>query len=178
MSKGNGAKNMSSILAGCMKSRIRACGHCKCGRVLMSFIQDVISRMSLCISVSILFLVGVGLCSAEDIQLDDPATWADPSFWKSLNPSGQITGWEFHDGEVTLSRPGGQSIMSKPIASDFELSFDWKIATKVNSGVKYRVRKHGAPYWNKAYQGAGYWGIEYQIYDEKPNTDAYNRCNL
>ncbi|MBT3210912.1 MAG: DUF1080 domain-containing protein, partial [Planctomycetaceae bacterium] len=138
----------------------------------MSFIQDVISRMSLCISVSILFLVGVGLCSAEDIQLDDPATWADPSFWKSLNPSGQITGWEFHDGEVTLSRPGGQSIMSKPIASDFELSFDWKIATKVNSGVKYRVRKHGAPYWNKAYQGAGYWGIEYQIYDEKPNTDA------
>ena len=86
------------------------------------------------------------------------------------------TGWEFHDGEISLVRPGKKggngSILSEPVASNFELSFEWKIAANVNSGVKYRVRKHGAPFWTTAYKGSGYWGIEYQIYDGKPGTDA------
>ncbi len=137
----------------------------------MNFILNLICRCSGFVLLVCLFS-NTSVWSAEESRLDNPATWADPSFWKSLKPSGQIAGWEFQDGEVSLVRPGGESILSKPVASDFELSFDWKIATKVNSGVKYRVRKHGAPYWNKTYQGAGYWGIEYQIYDEKPNTDA------
>ena len=137
----------------------------------MNFILNLICRCSGFVLLVCLFS-NTSVWSAEESRLDNPATWADPSFWKSLKPSGKIAGWEFQDGEISLVRPGGESILSKPVASDFELSFDWKIATKVNSGVKYRVRKHGAPYWNKTYQGAGYWGIEYQIYDEKPNTDA------
>ena len=138
----------------------------------MNFILTLICRCIAFVSiVCLVFSTRIG--SAEEAHLDDPITWADPSFWKSLNQSDKLTGWEFQNGEISLVRPGATgSLLSKPVPSDFELSFEWKIAEKVNSGVKYRVRKHGAPYWNSAYKGSGYWGLEYQIYDRKPNTDA------
>ena len=141
----------------------------------MNFIFNLICRCSGFVLIVFLFS-NTSVFSAEKPRLDDPATWANPSFWKSLKPSGQITGWEFRDGEISLVRPGKKggngSILSEPVASNFELSFEWKIAANVNSGVKYRVRKHGAPFWTTAYKGSGYWGIEYQIYDGKPGTDA------
>ena len=139
----------------------------------MNSIFTVISRCTAFVSI-VCLLFNANVFSAEESRLDDPATWEDPSFWKSLKQSGETTGWEFRNGEISLVRPGGGSgsIVTKPVPSDFELSFEWKIADKVNSGVKYRVRKHGAPYWNTAYKGSGYWGLEYQIYDEKPGTDA------
>ena len=139
----------------------------------MNSIFTVISRCTAFVSI-VCLVFNANVFSAEESRLDDPATWEDPSFWKSLKQSGETTGWEFRNGEISLVRPGGGSgsIVTKPVPSDFELSFEWKIADKVNSGVKYRVRKHGAPYWNTAYKGSGYWGLEYQIYDEKPGTDA------
>ena len=139
----------------------------------MNSIFTVISRCTAFVSI-VCLVFNANVFSAEEPRLDDPATWEDPSFWKSLKQSGETTGWEFRNGEISLVRPGGGSgsIVTKPVPSDFELSFEWKIADKVNSGVKYRVRKHGAPYWNTAYKGSGYWGLEYQIYDEKPGTDA------
>jgi len=139
----------------------------------MNSIFTVISRCTAFVSI-VCLVFNANVFSAEEPRLNDPATWEDPSFWKSLKQSGETTGWEFRNGEISLVRPGGGSgsIVTKPVPSDFELSFEWKIADKVNSGVKYRVRKHGAPYWNTAYKGSGYWGLEYQIYDEKPGTDA------
>ena len=138
----------------------------------MNLILNRICRCSGFVLIVCLFS-NTSVWSAEESRLDNPATWADPSFWKSLNQSDTLTGWEFRDGEISLVRPGATgSILSQPVPSDFELSFEWKIAEKVNSGVKYRVRKHGAPYWTSAYKGSGYWGFEYQIYDRKPNTDA------
>ena len=141
----------------------------------MNFIFNLICRCSGLILI-VCLLSNTSICSAEESRLDNPATWANPSFWKSLKQSGETTGWEFHDGEISLVRPGKKggngSILSEPVASNFELSFEWKIAANVNSGVKYRVRKHGAPFWTTAYKGSGYWGIEYQIYDGKPDTDA------
>jgi alkaline phosphatase D len=138
----------------------------------MSFSLNLIYRCTVFIFL-VLLLFDTSICLAEEARLDDPATWANPSFWESLNQSEELTGWEFHNGEISLVRPRTTgSILSQPVPSDFELSFEWKIAAKVNSGVKYRVRKHGAPYWTSAYKGSGHWGFEYQIYDEKSNTDA------
>ncbi len=138
----------------------------------MIFILNQICRYTAFVAIGCL-LFSTSICLAEEARLDDPATWAEPTFWKTLNQSDTLTGWEFRDGEISLVRPGATgSILSEPVPSDFELSFEWKIAEKVNSGVKYRVRKHGAPYWTSAYKGSGYWGFEYQIYDRKPNTDA------
>ena len=141
-------------------------------KVAMSFILNQIYRYTAFVAIGCL-LFSASICLAAEARFDDPATWADPTFWKSLRQSDKLTGWEFRDGEISLVRPGATgSILSEPVPSDFELSFEWKIAEKVNSGVKYRVRKHGAPYWNSAYKGSGHWGFEYQIYDGKPNTDA------
>ena len=138
----------------------------------MTFIRNLICQYTAFV-VFVFLLSNTGVWSADGARLDDPATWAEPSFWKSLKQSNELKGWEFRNGEISLVRPGVTgSILSEPVPSDFELSFEWKIAEKVNSGVKYRVRKHGAPYWTSAYKGSGYWGFEYQIYDKKPNTDA------
>ena len=110
-------------------------------KVAMNFIFNLICRCSGFILIVCLFS-NTSVCSAEESRLDDPATWANPSFWKSLKQSGETTGWEFHDGEISLVRPGKKggngSILSEPVASNFELSFEWKIAANVNSGVKYR----------------------------------------
>ena len=122
----------------------------------MIFILNQICRYTTFVAIGCL-LFSTSICLAEEARLDDPATWAEPTFWKTLNQSDTLTGWEFRDGEISLVRPGATgSILSEPVPSDFELSFEWKIAEKVNSGVKYRVRKHGAPYWTSAYKGSGY----------------------
>jgi hypothetical protein len=88
---------------------------------------------------------------------------ADPFDGKSLTgwvtvdnkPAGD--GWEVVDG-VIHRKPGGKAgnIVTAREFGDFDLSFEWKIAPKGNSGLKYRVRSYG-----------GSWlGLEYQIYDD------------
>ena len=55
--------------------------------------------------------------------------------------------------------PGGD-LYHRDWYRDFELSFEWKIKEKGNSGVKYRVRQYGKQML----------GCEYQIQDDAPNT--------
>lgn len=78
--------------------------------------------------------------------------------WTTLDGKPVTTGWEVVDGAIHLNRDQGRAghIITKHEYGDFELSFDWKIATGGNSGVKYRVQKYG----NKTL------GCEYQIYDD------------
>jgi hypothetical protein len=66
--------------------------------------------------------------------------------------------WEASNGEIRLNRAAGRGghISTADEYDDFDLSFEWKIATRGNSGLKYRVRKYG----NQAL------GLEYQICDE------------
>jgi alkaline phosphatase D len=51
---------------------------------------------------------------------------------------------------------GNGSLLSPPTPPTFDLSFQWKIEQKTNSGLKYRVRRFGNQWL----------GIEYQIIDE------------
>ncbi len=91
----------------------------------------------------------------------DSAAWCERDFWSTT--TGRIPGnnWEFKDGEIRLLAPsGGQgSLISPPLPLTFELSFEWKIESKTNSGVKYRARRFGSRWL----------GVEYQIIDE--NSD-------
>ena len=88
----------------------------------------------------------------------DDSRWSEASFWESSDGQPVEDSWEFTDGEVRLIKPrGGKgSLLSPPLPAHFELSFDWRIDEKTNSGLKYRVRQFGKLWL----------GIEYQLIDE------------
>jgi hypothetical protein len=78
--------------------------------------------------------------------------------WTTLDGRPVMQGWEASDGEIRLNRstgPGGHIVTAAEF-SDFDLSFEWKIAASGNSGLKYRVRNFGKQTL----------GLEYQICDE------------
>jgi hypothetical protein len=104
-----------------------------------------------------------GAGESASVKPSAAALAADPFDGKSLTgwttvdgkPAGD--GWEVVDG-VIHRKPGGKAgnIVTAREFGDFDLSFEWKIAAKGNSGLKYRVRSYG-----------GSWlGLEYQIYDD------------
>jgi len=71
-------------------------------------------------------------------------------------------GWEVVDGTIHLRKSKNRSghIVTRHEYGDFDLSFEWKIAARGNSGLKYRVRKYGGRML----------GCEFQIYDDgKPD---------
>lgn len=65
--------------------------------------------------------------------------------------------WTVKEGVLHLSGKGGGNIYTARDYGDFELTFEWKIAPRGNSGVKYRMA---------AYPDKGRLGPEYQVYDD------------
>ena len=100
----------------------------------------------------------------ETIPAEPETDWSKPSFWETLDGNPINSSWEFADGEIRLVRPrgGAGSLLSGPLPSNFELSWQWKIEQKTNTGLKYRARKFG----NK------WLGIEYQIIDDSPTDNG------
>lgn len=88
----------------------------------------------------------------------NPFNNSDLSGWTTAAGKPAPAGWEVVDGAIHL-QPGksqGGNIITAHNYGDFSLSFDWKIAPKGNSGIKYRVRD---------YKGK-VLGLEYQMYDD------------
>ncbi len=88
----------------------------------------------------------------------------DLTGWRAYNkqaPPG--SGWKVEDGILTkpTKAPGGNIITDEEF-TDYELSWEWKIAEKGNNGIKYLVteKRTGAP------------GPEYQMLDDKGHPDA------
>lgn len=82
---------------------------------------------------------------------------SDLNHW--MKPSGDpvTAGWNLEPGGVLhLSGKGGH-IITRQEYGDFELWFEFRIAAKGNSGVKYRVQHYGKQLL----------GIEYQVLDDK-----------
>lgn len=78
------------------------------------------------------------------------------SRWMKPDGSAVTTGWEFEaDGVLHLAGKGGH-IVTREQYGDFELWFEFKIAEKGNSGLKYRVRQYGK----------SWLGLEYQVLDD------------
>ena len=58
--------------------------------------------------------------------------------WHPYRGKGRVTGWQVINGELTLIVAGGDIVTDEQFA-DFELTLDWKIAPKGNSGVFFRA---------------------------------------
>ncbi|MCX6365737.1 MAG: DUF1080 domain-containing protein [Armatimonadetes bacterium] len=97
------------------------------------------------------------LLSAEPTSLFDGKTLTG---WTT--PAGKpITiGWEVQDGTIHRSARGGDIVSEKEYTS-FDLSFEWKVAPGVNSGLKYHYGKYGQKTL----------GIEYQLVDAGQKAD-------
>jgi hypothetical protein len=74
-------------------------------------------------------------------------------------------GWKVVDGElVKVAGVRGGDIITKETFTDFEFSWEWKVAEKGNNGIKYLVTeaRKGAP------------GPEYQLLDDTGHPDGKN----
>ncbi|QDV44924.1 PhoD-like phosphatase [Stieleria neptunia] len=118
--------------------------------------------------------IGSNASIAEDPRTAAPPSadkldFATPEFWETLDKKPVTDSWEFADGEVRLVHPrgGNGSLVSGPLPPNFELSWEWKIEEKTNTGLKYRVRRFGRHLFSN-----NYLGIEYQIIDDKPTSLA------
>lgn len=118
-----------------------------------------------------IFFVGLSTASVHLFAQDNAPTlrpeaadsdWTQASFWQTLDGQAPEQGWDFDGEEIRLERPRGRngSLLSAPLPEHFELSWKWKIASKANTGLKYRVRKYG----NR------WLGVEYQIIDDQSLT--------
>ena len=94
----------------------------------------------------------------QTIPVQPETDWHKRGFWETMDGQSVEKSWEFSDGEVRLVKPrGGRgSILSAPLPSNFDLTWQWKVEKKTNTGLKYRVRRFG-PKW---------LGVEYQITDD------------
>jgi hypothetical protein len=81
--------------------------------------------------------------------------------WTTDSGEPVTTGWAVEDGMLVRKGRGG-SIFTAQEYGDFDLSFEWKIAPRGNSGVKYRV----AHYEKGVHGNPGWLGCEYQIFDD------------
>ncbi len=79
--------------------------------------------------------------------------------WMTYDGQPAPPGWEVKDGEIHLreTTPRAGLLLSRRPVGDFDLSFEWRIASRGNSGIKYRVRQYGDS-WR---------GLEYQMIDDE-----------
>ena len=79
--------------------------------------------------------------------------------WTTMDGKPVTGGWEIIDGMIHLKKDGRRAgnIVTAQEYGDFQLSFEWKIAPRGNSGLKYRVGSYGGKML----------GFEYQIYDDQ-----------
>jgi len=77
--------------------------------------------------------------------------------WRGFRTTEPDAGWTAKDGVLTPDPKVSKDIMTKAEFENFELSFEWRIAPKGNSGVMFHVLTSGEEtYWS---------GPEYQLLD-------------
>jgi hypothetical protein len=109
---------------------------------------------------SLLTLVWISLLSGVALAREQQPLFDGKTLqgWTTLDGQPITAGWEVVDGMIRLDPSKGRvgAIITTRDYGDFKLSFEWKIASGGNSGLKYRVRKHGDRWY----------GCEYQILDD------------
>lgn len=117
--------------------------------------------LSLCFVLPACILVGLSAQGEGPATRTHPSPFDGRSFDGWTTTDGKPVGkeWEIVDGVIHLIRqpPRRSHIVTADEFGDFDLSFEWKIAPRGNSGIKYRVR---------AYDGR-WLGCEYQMYDDE-----------
>lgn len=77
--------------------------------------------------------------------------------WRGFKRPGPAPGWRAEGGVLTLDPKVARDIMTKDQFGSFELSFEWRIGAKGNSGVMFHVIEVG----DQTYES----GPEYQVLD-------------
>ena len=84
--------------------------------------------------------------------------------WRGYRMTGiPKAGWEITDGMLkTVPKVNGRELITVRKFTDFDLTWEWRIAPSGNNGVKYLVteQRPDAP------------GLEYQMIDDKGNEDS------
>ena len=62
--------------------------------------------------------------------------------WTTSNGNPVSDGWIAEGGVLSRTNRGG-NIFYQHEVGDFQLTFEWKIESGGNSGIKYRVRQYG-----------------------------------
>ena len=107
---------------------------------------------------AILCWAGFAAQSRSEEPLPSPFDGKSLAGWTTLDGKPVTQGWEVVDGTIHLKKEGKRTghIVTAQEFGDFSLEFEWKIAPRGNSGIKYRVRNYGGKVL----------GCEYQIYDD------------
>ena len=76
--------------------------------------------------------------------------------------------WKAENGTLRTTPGEGVPVylLTRETFTDFELTFEWKVEEKGNSGIKYRVQAYGRG--NRLEPT----GLEYQMIDDERNPDA------
>ena len=77
--------------------------------------------------------------------------------WKGFKTAAPDAGWKVADGAIGPTKGVSKDIITTQNYEDFELTFDWKISPKGNSGVMIHV----IPVGDETYES----GPEYQLLD-------------
>ena len=86
--------------------------------------------------------------------------------WRNYGKETIANGWVVQDGALTRTGAGGDIITNDEFRN-FELSIDWKIEPRGNSGIFYRAsEEQDAIYWN---------AVEMQVLDDAGHPDGSNR---
>lgn len=88
--------------------------------------------------------------------------------WRGFKAPEPDGGWTAKDGMLSPDPKTSKDIMTKDTFGNFELSFDWKISPKGNSGVMFHVTEDGEEtYWS---------GPEYQVLDNSRGEPPKQRA--
>ncbi|MCP5535495.1 MAG: DUF1080 domain-containing protein [Akkermansiaceae bacterium] len=122
-------------------------------------------------SLSVLFILGT-MMSVSAVELTDvekaqgwKVLFDGKSFagWRSYQQKGVGKGWKVVDGVMHHTQGGGDLITEKQY-EDYELSLEWKISEKGNSGIFLAAQETSGPIYHT--------GIEMQILDDKKHPDG------
>jgi len=83
-------------------------------------------------------------------------------WWRGYKKDDLPAGWKVIDGALVRRGPGGD-IITRDEFESFELSIDWKISSRGNSGVMFKVKETG--------ERPGHTGPEAQILDNVLGRD-------
>ena len=88
--------------------------------------------------------------------------------WRGFKTPAPDPGWKARDGALGPDPKTSKDIMTKAQFGDFELTFDWKISPRGNSGVMFYVTEAGEEtYWS---------GPEYQVLDNARGEPPVQRA--
>ena len=77
--------------------------------------------------------------------------------WRGFKTPAPDAGWKVADGALSPDAKSSKDLVTKADFENFDLTFDWKISPKGNSGVMFHVTETGEQtYWS---------GPEYQVLD-------------